>query len=74
MRRCKCSVREVLEPHKLGLVCESGCVFFRGERRFLHSGGHVKNMFYTSFFKSFVRTYLWIEGSVGLPRMEIKLW
>jgi hypothetical protein len=31
MRRCKCSGREVLEPHKLGLVCKRGCVFFRGE-------------------------------------------
>ena len=75
MRKCKCSGREVLEPHKLGLVCERGCMFFRGEGRFLHSMGHVKNMFYaTSFFTSLLRTYLRIKRCVGLPRMEVKIW
>ena len=56
-------------------VKESGVFFFRGEGRFLHSVGHVKNMLYvTSFFTSLLRTYLWIQHSVGLPRMEMQLW
>jgi hypothetical protein len=34
-----------------------------------------KNMFYAaSFFTSLLRTYLWIKRSVGLPRMDMKIW
>ena len=45
MRRCNGSGREVLEPHKLGSVCERGFVFFRGEGRMFHSGDMSKICF-----------------------------
>jgi len=61
MRRCKCSRREVLEPHMLGLVYESCSVFFRDERRFLHSGRHVKNIFYTTSFFYVTYTNLLVD-------------